>query len=305
MFRVQAKNFSITYPQCDLSRQEALDFYLSQAIKPNFVLVAQEQHNDGGNHLHLAVSFAKRRDLRNPRCWDIRTFHPNIQSSRNFDDWIEYILKEDSQVLQWGTNPHRNYWREAVAAPNREEFMSLLQHGAPRDFILHQDKLAAFADIHWSRRREPYVPRFGGFQIPPDLGQWLEEQFDNPERPLSLILESPSRYGKTEWARSLGRHMYYNAYFNLDDWDADAKYIIFDDLPWERVPAKKAFFGAQRQFTLTDKYRRKITVHWGKPLIFLCNRDSNFLYSLPEEERQWFFSNSHCVTLNKPLFSPS
>lgn len=46
-----------------------------------------------------------------------------------------------------------------------------------------------------------------------------------------------------------------------------------DDMEWQFVPDKKQFFGAQKEFTITDKYKGKKTVRWGKPLIFLCNYD--------------------------------
>ena len=80
-----------------------------------------------------------------------------------------------------------------------------------------------------------------------------------------MILCGPSRTGKTEWARSLGRHMYFNGQFNLDDWDDDAQYIILDEMNIKYVPNSKAWFGAQRQFVLTEKFRKKRTVKWGNP----------------------------------------
>lgn len=46
-----------------------------------------------------------------------------------------------------------------------------------------------------------------------------------------------------------------------------------DDMEWQYVPDKKQFFGAQKEFTITDKYKGKKTVRWGKALIFLCNYD--------------------------------
>lgn len=96
------------------------------------------------------------------------------------------------------------------------------------------------------------------------------------DRPLSLVIIGPSRIGKTAWARSLGPHMYFNTYINLDRWNDNAKYIILDDFTIEvdkYLPSWKCFFGSQEEFTLTDKYRSKRTVKWGKPLIWLNNED--------------------------------
>lgn len=92
--------------------------------------------------------------------------------------------------------------------------------------------------------------------------------------------------------------MYWNGYYNLDEWDSAAEYLIFDDIPWDRVPVKKAFFGAQKQFVMTDKYKRKKTVHWGKPCIYLCN---------PEDEpneiwTDWYQQNIVYVKIENKLY---
>lgn len=65
--------------------------------------------------------------------------------------------------------------------------------------------------------------------------------------------------------------MYFNHLFNLSDWSDDAEYVIWDDFGWEFIPAKKCFLGAQKEFTISDKYRKKKTVKWGKPSIVLTN----------------------------------
>lgn len=90
--------------------------------------------------------------------------------------------------------------------------------------------------------------------------------------------------------------MYFNHLFNLDDWDDTVKYIIFDDFDWKFIPSKKAFFGAQKQFTLTDKYRTKKTVHWGKPVIYLCNDLPVF-----DEEPDYYYTNTIIVTIYRTL----
>lgn len=51
-------------------------------------------------------------------------------------------------------------------------------------------------------------------------------------------------------------------------------YIIFDDIDWDSIKSSaKSWFGAQRDFSVSDKYRRKRRVCGGIPCIFLCNPD--------------------------------
>lgn len=117
-----------------------------------------------------------------------------------------------------------------------------------------------------------------------------------PDRPRSLILVGVSRLGKTEWARSLGPHMYWNGYFDLSLWNDDADYAIFDDISTDNFKQYKQWLGAQRQFTATDKYMRKRQLLWGKPCIFLANQIPDF------DDRDWINANCSIVQLRNPLF---
>lgn len=114
-----------------------------------------------------------------------------------------------------------------------------------------------------------------------------------------MILISPSRYGKTEYARALGSHIYWNGMVNLDDWNDDAGYAIFDDFDWNFIPSKKGFLGAQKSFTLTDKYRKKKTVTWGNPCIVLCNEMPDIL---PVSLYDWVRVNCEIVILDNKLY---
>lgn len=114
------------------------------------------------------------------------------------------------------------------------------------------------------------------------------------ERPKSLFIIGPSRTHKTTWARSLGPHIYWNSMINLDTYHADADYAIFDDFDWKFMPNKKSWIGAQKEFTATDKYRKKKTILWGKPCIYLCNEEDSPFVTMSPTERGWY--NLNCVT---------
>lgn len=96
--------------------------------------------------------------------------------------------------------------------------------------------------------------------------------------------------------------MYFCGQFNLDDWNDNATYIVLDDFNIKFFPQWKSFFGAQKQFVLTDKYRKKRTVSWGRPLIFLCNPDLHPRGILSGFELEWMRANTDFVELNDPLF---
>lgn len=125
------------------------------------------------------------------------------------------------------------------------------------------------------------------------------------------MVVGPTRLGKTEWARSLGRHIYMCGLFNLSVWDDEAEYLVIDDISFEHWGgSRKALWGAQKELTLTDKFARKRAVKWGKPMIVLCNDGDDFRYLLDKRDRpilrnaelQWYKDNTVIVEVTVPLY---
>lgn len=95
-FRINAKQFSLTYPKCPVPRDE-FDKTFKEKFQPSEYKSAREQHKDGTFHMHLFVGFIKRTDVCNARYFDVSiagiTYHPNIQRTRSRNDWLAYIAK--------------------------------------------------------------------------------------------------------------------------------------------------------------------------------------------------------------------
>lgn len=90
--------------------------------------------------------------------------------------------------------------------------------------------------------------------------------------------------------------------FNIDVWNSDAEYIVIDDIDWEYIPCKKALFGAQLEFTITDKYRKKRRVKWGKPCILLANEDGDPYEKMSQKEKKWYDENVTLCYVNNKLY---
>lgn len=102
----------------------------------------------------------------------------------------------------------------------------------------------------------------------------------------------------------MGRHSYFGGMFNLDDYDAEGEYCVFDDFEWKFLPMRKQWVGCQLVFTVTDKYRRKFTVNnKGKPSIFLFNKDNDPRKDMTTEELAYAHANAKFIWLHSPLFS--
>lgn len=119
------------------------------------------------------------------------------------------------------------------------------------------------------------------------------------------MLVGPSKTGKTQWARSLGRHIFFREQYNLDLYDPEASYVIFDDLPMERVHGLKCWLGSMGAFSDTDKYRPKTNLEWGpkKCCIILCNPGIDWRFSdIWKKEQEWYTCNVEVVEINSNLY---
>jgi len=103
--------------------------------------------------------------------------------------------------------------------------------------------------------------------------------------------------GKTEWARSLGTHLYFNSMWSLGGYADNVEYGVFDDIGEFKPSLYKCWFGAQKQFYATDKYKQKKLINWGNPCILLCNNLPDF-----GEDTHWWENNCTIIHCNKKLY---
>jgi len=122
-----------------------------------------------------------------------------------------------------------------------------------------------------------------------------------------LIIVSPSRYGKTQWARSITPNQgYLCTEWNPKKIKGDCEVMIFDDVPMSELLPKnrwKPFFGMQEEFEITGKYTSSISVkrRW-KGFIFLCNEDPRFEEGISDKVRSYIDINCDTIHLDTPLF---
>ena len=118
---INAINHFLTYPQCPITKEDAMAAILTKdaaapsAVKISWIVVGHELHEDGGDHLHVAIGYARKRDISNATYYDLsgpfdangssKTYHPNIQASRNKIDVIKYV-KKDGDFCEHGAVPN-------------------------------------------------------------------------------------------------------------------------------------------------------------------------------------------------------
>lgn len=89
-----------------------------------------------------------------------------------------------------------------------------------------------------------------------------------------------------------------------DSFDDTAEYLILDDFDFDFFHGmRKAIWGAQEEFTHTDKWRKGVA-RWGKPCIWICNDEKNPFTAfgsngkpvMDQAERAWYSQN--CVEVH-------
>ncbi|XP_039126947.1 uncharacterized protein LOC120263106 [Dioscorea cayenensis subsp. rotundata] len=181
-----------------------------------FIKVARELHDDGQQHLRVLIQLEGKAQITNQRLFNLqhlpfsRSFHPNIQTARSFSDVKAYVEK-NGDYTDWGEF-------QIDGRSSRNGPLNLAEVYAE----------ALNAGIEWWLEANFIV---NGTTLPEVNNNKYVLRTDI-DRPVSLILEGPSRTGKKIWARSLGLHNYICGHmdFNANTFRNDVMYNVIDDV---------------------------------------------------------------------------
>ncbi|ABG26067.1 rep protein [Lindernia anagallis yellow vein virus] len=336
-FKIQARNYFLTYPHCSLTKEEALSQLQNIETPTNkkFIKICRELHEDGSPHLHVLVQFEGKFVCTNNRFFDLVSptrsahFHPNIQGAKSSSD-VKSYMEKDGDTLDWGEfqidgrsarggcQNANDACAEALNAGSKEAAMSIIREKLPKDYIFQFHNLNSNLDRIFTPPLEVYISPFSSSsfdQVPEELECWVSENVmgaaARPWRPVSIVIEGDSRTGKTMWARSLGPHNYLCGHLDLSPkvYSNEAWYNVVDDVDPHYLKHFKEFMGAQRDWQSNTKYGKPIQIKGGIPTIFLCNPGPTSSYKeyLDEERnsalKAWALKNATFVTLEEPLYS--
>lgn len=220
-FRMQSKNYSLTFPKCDTSKADAAARIAGKWPEGDYV-IAQEKHEDGSLHLHIYLKFPRTQSVSDPRYFDfIGGQHGDYEVTKSVRDWVTYITKEDTEALIKGVDV------EAIRrkkAPMNQTVAELIHQGKTLEEIdaehkgyvmINKRKLeeyGAWVRILKSRKEKEEF-------IPPDftkltgtnrkIGQWITENIrsSRPFKAPQLFLYGPPDHGKTTLIRSLEKSL--------------------------------------------------------------------------------------------------
>lgn len=317
-FDIHAKAFFITYPQANGVVLDDLFLHFRDDWKhgannaqPQDVLVAKEQHEDGGDHFHVFIRFNSRIHILNQRAFDYGDYHPNIQAARSPKSVIQYCTKDGNFRSTFTVKVKKTVKDLLDEAIDEKDFITkTLSNDNSWNNARAYNSLKTLARDHFASPAESKVSApirgFEEFINVPDLVKEFvhsisARQPGGRDRTMSLWLWGNTRLGKTEMARSLGKHTRIANVWNFEclDQSGQAQYIILDDISWESIKYQyKSLLGCQSDITFTGKYQRPTKFKFGIPAVVL----SNDLPVFTVDELSWLDRNIHFVHIVERLY---
>lgn len=304
MFRFNATHFFLTYSQSKIQPDELWKFLQEKGAVS--ATIAKEKHKDGNPHIHCLGKFDRKRNIRDITFFDFQGYHPNIQAPRNKKATYDYIIK-DGDYTKYGDQSidQQSKWSDYISSSTSpKDFIDTVIQFEPRTAVCQFSQVRAFAEYYFRTPAEIYEPAFHDFINIRKEMELFHSTIYRPQSPQQrdkgLVIVGPTRLGKTSWARSIGRHVYFNGQLNWDRYYGNVKYCVIDDIPMSFIPKKTQIFGSQLEFETSQKYQKVKTIKWGIPVIYLTNNEQ-FLKDEPEWFIKWFNENMVTITINKTL----
>ena len=202
-YRLAVKNVALTYPKCDLTKEEVLE-KLRMKLKGNLedYLISQELHEDGTKHIHAWVKLHKLVNIKDPHYFDLDSYHGNYQSVKSKGNWLSYITKEKNYItnLYWCDGKLISFY-EGLVSRVRENRLDLAlieldQHKVAKDILLNYTKyrknlIELNKNINTSVDESKY--NVSDYDYPQEIIDWLKDKGNR-----TLVLEGDTNTGKTQ-----------------------------------------------------------------------------------------------------------
>lgn len=305
-FRARALKYFITWPKTDITLQQLITHL--KTYNPLHYIGCLEAHEDGSPHAHAVLQFKEQLAVTDDKHFDWNGHHANIQACRNLSKSVSYCEKDGNYESTFPASGKLSWGDMAQKASNATEYLDLVQEHYPRDAALSWQRLQAYADHKWPRPKAAPMEQLttGWHELPMALSDWQTTEMTRQLRPKTCFIIGPSRTGKTKWATSFGKPLYFNSSVNYREWpkDDDWTHLVLDDIPGNHIYPWKALIGSQESFVVTQKYLKQTTIRHGKPVI-VCSNTSLIDQLDSRELIEWTKLNSVTVLVSAPLYKLS
>lgn len=231
-FRLQAKFFFLTWPQCNTPKETVLERIQALPSYSHAVVCREDHKEEDGVHLHAFVAFS-RPIRRQGHAWldALAGKHGNYQAARNQQDVVKYVIKDGDYVFD-GFDPveflelrgrkkaSSQSITAIVAKKVREENASLdaIDDFAPAFVLSNKRKLQEYISYQKIKRaalaKLPWVPI--DLSLFPDadcnfkIAKWVAENIRQPrefkQKQLYVWSDGPNA-GKTHLVNELTKYL--------------------------------------------------------------------------------------------------
>lgn len=257
-FRFAARKAFLTYPQCPLTQDEVHD-KLDEIQPIQWCIIAQEQHADGNPHIHVAVIFEKKLNMRSPNGLDLSGYHCNIQAPKNWPATINYV-KKDGNYKEYGTNT--TYAAQQSSSDNLYDNAKTMDEIEFFNWALKERIPYQYANRAWNAEQSLFTI-YEDYVEPPeaevdDRLTSIDLSFSNfDNRSISIV--GRSGIGKSTWAIRVARKpaLLVTHIDTLKHLTKKHKAIIFDDISFNHWPRES-------QIHIVDRFlSRAIHIRYG------------------------------------------
>lgn len=264
-FSISAKRLFLTYSQCELTIDDLLS-HLVSLVPIVRLIIAQEKHQDGGNHFHVVFEAEKKLRIRRQDYFDYNGFHPSIESVKSWPKAVNYCKKDGDYQLYpddaaFAESCPTEDLDASAFSDESEWLLFCIKRGIGYGFaarlwsIAHRDEGSTIFDA----RYEPTDSRLAF----------------NPLRGWSSVLIGASGIGKTVWAtQHIPRPALFVSHMDeLRKFDAGLhKGIIFDDMTFLHLPVQSQIHLVDYEMPRQIHCRyNTVTIPAYTPKIFTCN----------------------------------
>lgn len=101
-FQINTSKLFLTYPQCDVPKEDVLEILRLALPEFSSYIVAHELHQNGDDHIHCYIEFPEPFRSRNSKFadlhWQMRDYHGNYQGCRSAKNVIKYCTKAEDFI---------------------------------------------------------------------------------------------------------------------------------------------------------------------------------------------------------------
>jgi len=237
-FRLQAKFFFLTWPQCSTPKETVLE-RLSKLPTFDYAVVSREDHKDAtGEHLHAFLALTKQSNKIGCKWLDaFAGKHGNYQSAKNKLHVVRYVIKDGDYVSSPGFDPlafvlaserHKSTAGAHASKSKSEEIARLIRDEGkeldelddlhPGHVYMNKRKIQEYLSYQKVKKAKLALAAWPGIALDsyPDadfnfkIASWLAENVKQPrafkQKQLFLWSEGPDA-GKTNLCMELAKYL--------------------------------------------------------------------------------------------------